>query len=200
MGGTAPAKLTLDLNSEKDKYGLMKAKRELLMDDAVDNTEWLNYVNAGSDFPRVRPSDWGKESYDEFYSNGLGSMSPDRVYKTKLSTQERKVWHEVGYYDSEVAVIENPEVENECVIMLLASPFEVTEETPTAFLVILDGENLEEIDRAYFPEEVKLPWMAHSSWVEVEKEGGDDPVDPVDPSSSTILSVSSILFVIFMLF
>merc|ERR1711972_463235 len=127
-------------------------------------------MNAGSDFPQVRPSDWGNADYDEFYSNGLGSMSPDRIYKTKLSTQERFVWHEVGYYNSEVAVIENPEKEGECVIMLLATPFEVNELTPRAFLVILNGDNLNEIDRAYFPEQVRLPWMAHTTYIDMNVE------------------------------
>ena len=86
MPGTTPAKLVLDLNSEKDEFGIMKAERIFMMEDAEDNNDWLNYMNAGADFPRVRPSDWGKSTYDEFYSNGLGSISPDRIYKTKIST------------------------------------------------------------------------------------------------------------------
>jgi len=206
MMGTVPAKLTLDLNGEKDEWGLMKATRELMMDGAVDNLEWLNYMNAGSDFPRVRPSDYGKESYDEFYSNGLGAMSPDRVYKTKFSTKERKVWQEVGYYNSEVAVIENPQINGECVILLLATPFEISTETPSAFLVVLDGENLKEVDRAYFPEEVRLPWMAHSTWVDVEQMEEDsneipdeEPVEPVTdeiPNSSTTKLFSSVSLLI----
>merc|ERR1712166_1022053 len=187
---------------------VIKATRELMMDGAVDNLEWLNYMNAGSDFPRVRPSDYGKESYDEFYSNGLGAMSPDRVYKTEFSTKERKVWQEVGYYNSEVAVIENPQINGECVILLLATPFEISTETPSAFLVVLDGENLKEVDRAYFPEEVRLPWMAHSTWVDVEQMEEDpneipdeEPVEPVTdeiPSSSTtelFLSVCSLIVI-----
>merc|ERR1719213_624994 len=165
--GTVPSKITLNLNGEKDEWGLMKAVRANLMEEAEDNLEWMTYMNAGSDFPRVKPSDWGKESYDEFYSNGLGSMSPDRVYKTKFSNKERHVWQEVGHYCSEVAVIENSD-RSETMILLLATPFEITKETSRAFLVVLDGKDLSEIDRAYFPEEVKLPWMAHTTWVDVE--------------------------------
>lgn len=208
MPGTTPAKLVLDLNSEKDEFGIMKAERIFMMEDAEDNNDWLNYMNAGADFPRVRPSDWGKSTYDEFYSNGLGSISPDRIYKTKISTKERKVWHEIGYFNSEMAIIENPDVEGECVLMLLVTPFEVTEATPRAFLVVLDGENLEEIDRAYFPENVHLPWMAHSTWSLTERETvPDEPVDQVTdtpntevPSSASgLLALSSLIWCFFML-
>ena len=102
-----------------------------------------------------------------------------------------------------MAIIENPEVASECVLMLLVTPFEVTEATPRAFLVVLDGENLEEIDRAYFPENVHLPWMAHSTWSLTERETvPDEPVDPVTdtpntevPSSTSgLLALSSLIW------
>merc|ERR1712178_179841 len=85
---------------------------------------------------------------------------------------------------SEVAVIENSD-QSETMILLLATPFEITEETPRAFLVVLDGKDLSEIDRAYFPKEVELPWMAHTTWVDIEKEMEPTQEPTVQPEVTT---------------
>merc|ERR1712156_41004 len=147
-------------------------------------------MRSGNEFPRVRTSDWGNEKYDVFYSNGLGAMSPDRVYRSKISTLERQVWHEVGYYNSEMAVIDSPDGES-CVLFLVCTPFEVTEETPTAFLVVLDGENLQELDRAYFPEEIEIPWLAHTTWISDVLENPTTTTTTTTTTSTTTTSTTT---------
>jgi len=162
--GTTPARIVLDLNENPGGDGLAKAHMTDMFEDAEDNDEWQTYMKSGSDFPQVKPQDWGVSDYDEFYSNGLGSLTPDRIYYTQISTKTRKVWHEIGYACTELMIINSPD-QSECVLLFMASPFEITEKTPTAFVVMLDGKDLTELGRAYFPENVRISWSAHSTWI-----------------------------------
>jgi len=167
MMGAVPTRLILDMNEKPDEFGLKPIEKISLFGEPEDevNENWQTYMKAGNEFPSVKPSDVGNENYDVFYSNGLGAMSPDRVYRSTISTQERLVWHEIGYYNSELAVIESP-MNDVCVLLLLCSPFEITPETPTAFLVVLDGESLHELDRAYFSRgcQSALDGAHHMDW------------------------------------
>ena len=110
LPGSVPTRLILDMSLSPGELGLKSAEKISLFGKAEDasNKDWQTYMKAGNEFPSVKSSDSGNEDYDIFYSNGLGAMSPDRVYKSTISTRERLVWHEIGYYNSELAVVESP--------------------------------------------------------------------------------------------
>merc|ERR1711990_550807 len=142
------------------------AKIEGLFTNAPDNANWPSYMTAGSDFPMVSPLDYSKP-YDHFYSNGAGAMIPDRVYHSRISSQERYVWQEIGFHVTEIQVVPSASGE-ESVVVALATPLAM--DGSRAFFVVLDGETLLELGRAYLPADVRIAGTAHTTYVFKEQE------------------------------
>merc|ERR1711881_177293 len=100
-------------------------------------------------------------------------------------------WHEIGYACTELMIVNSPD-QSECVLLFIASPFEITEKTPTAFVVMLDGKDLSELGRAYFPEDVRISWSAHSTWVpELAPQPSPDASTTMVPDESTTTAAGS---------
>ena len=121
-------------------------------------------------------------------------MIPDRIYHSIISTQQRYVWQEVGFHVTEIEIVMSPDGKDS-VVVALNTPFSPGKR---CFLVILDGESLTELGRAYLPEGVNIAGTAHSSWIEVES-AIEPTVGPTTDSSNMFNFSLTILF-IFMLF
>merc|ERR1711912_70290 len=147
-------------------------------------------MEAGADFPQVSPLDFGKD-YDHFYTNGAGAMIPDRIYHSRLSSQKRYVWQEVGYHVTEIEIVHSPDLESS-VVIALNTPFSPG---PQCFFVVLDGETLQELGRAYLPEGVNIPGTAHSTWMEFENQETPTTSEPDtnDPNSSSFMRSVNLL-------
>ena len=150
-------------------------------------------MTAGSDFPQTRPDDWLQSNYDVFYSHGLGMLYVDRIYRTQLSTLDRKIWFEPGHAVFEVGVALSPD-RSETVIMSLAAPLVVTEETPAVFMIFLDGDTMAELGRAYFPDGFRFVISAHTTFLQNEasettttatKTDSPTPVVPADTTTQS---------------
>ena len=122
-------------------------------------------------------------------------MIPDRIYHSIISTQQRYVWQEIGYHVTEIEIIPSPDGKSS-VVVALNTPFSPG---PKCFFVVLDGESLQEMGRAYLPGGVNIAGTAHSTWMEVEAE---EPVEPVteEPSSGALFTASFVLMAVFMMF
>jgi len=161
-----------DLNVEKDNEIPVPLKATIsdeIFATAKDNQKWPAYMANGLDFPSLRPSQIGRY-YDEFFSGGEDSFLVGRIYKSKYSTMERWVWHEVGYHCAQSAVVERPDdhetIEGESVtdmvVVTVCTPY--SDETGKPFFVVLD-ENMVELGRAYLPVGVKIPATLHTTYI-----------------------------------
>merc|ERR1719500_1740895 len=118
-------------------------------------------------------------------------MIPDRIYHSIISTQQRYVWQEVGYHVTEIEIVMSPD-QKSSVVVALNTPFAPG---PECFLVVLDGECLQELGRAYLPKGVNIAGTAHTTWMalDIEEPVTKDPVteDPVteDPGSGSVGNV-----------
>ena len=194
MSHPKPIRISLDLGQKKssDDTPLKAIISEEVFNNAKDNQNWPAYMANGMDFPSVRPSEKGI-SYDEFYSSGQDSFLVGRVYKSKYSTMERWVWHEVGYHCAETAVVERPEDfegdfndSTQTLVITVCTPF--SDDTGNAFFVVLD-ENLKELGRAYLPDGVKVPATLHTTFI---------PRSVEEKSENSASSVSFCLALIFL--
>lgn len=88
------------------------------------DSDWLAYGNGGMDFPVVNYATHYGKPYDHFWSSGFGTVMPDRIYHTEISTETRWVWREEGYSPSEPSFVAHPMPTNEDdgVILSLCSP------------------------------------------------------------------------------
>ena len=165
---------------------------ELFPDNLSDNDQWQSFTYHGHEFPMVTRPDWGNQ-YETFYSCGQATLltAGDRIYKGNVETKERAVWIEPGFMVSELVVASRPEnypIRSEfdkvkTVIGAYATPCskedvpDGTEARP--FYVILDGEDLNELARAYAPVGEHLPISFHMSW-----DDWNDVYEPVETTTA----------------
>merc|ERR1712110_1366154 len=140
-------------------------------------------------FPQVSATDYGKE-YDVFYVNGLSGFYPDRIYRTQLSTLERKVWLEPGHACLETGVAVSPDG-SQTVIISIATPMWLDEALRTSFVVFLDGDTLKELGRAYFPENVRVGASVHTTLLQYAVQD-TTPADTTTGATSSATSVSPV--------
>ena len=92
-----------------------------------------------------------------------------RIYHTEISSKKRWVWREDGYSPSEPIFVSSPDPtsEDDGVILSLVSPYDSRDDKNEfkPFLLILNGRDLTELARAYFPEEYSIPIGFHGTWV-----------------------------------
>lgn len=155
-----------------------------------ENSNFPSYDIHGEEMPMLLPSQYHKPGYKHFYSLGQGTLLWDRVYRTDLETLDRKVWMDNNnYFCAEVSPVEKPEnVEHEIetVVVTICTPQERAEDK--MFLVVLDGENLNELGRAYLPASERAPVMFHSMTLDRNEWKSLDPNDWTE--SSTVQSTT----------
>ena len=85
---------------------------------------------------------------------------------SKISTGERWIWRKPGFSPSEPIFVREPGKTDslEGVIISVASPVDVNS-TEKAFVLILEPEDLSEIARIYFEEDVKIALGFHGIFV-----------------------------------
>merc|ERR1719454_1643589 len=155
---------------------------------AKDNKNWPAYMTNGLDFASVRPSQVGRY-YDEVFTGGEDSFLVGRIYKSKYSTLERWVWHEVGYHCAQTAVSERPENfsadenESDIVVMAVCTPY--SDSTGKPFFLVLDGD-MQELARAYLPDGVKVPATLHTTFISRTTSNSNDDDDDVNDSSVSL--------------
>ncbi|CAG5104199.1 Oidioi.mRNA.OKI2018_I69.chr1.g1139.t1.cds [Oikopleura dioica] len=136
---------------------------EKLFDDDLETFQ--AYTLGGTDFPAVDLTKINEEQ-DDFWSQGIGNLVADRIYHSKISTGERWVWRESGFSPSEPLFIRKPESNNplDGVVISIVSPLEI-DSRERAFVVILEPEDLKEIARIYFKEDVDIALSFHGVFV-----------------------------------
>ena len=196
-----PFRMALDLSrSSGDSNKINTVKVEKLFKLTNDSINFPAYEKMGTEMPKIQDSLLGRP-YDTFTSIGYGTIIADRIYKSTISTQKRYVWLEPGYLVNEAIMLEN-QFKNETVILCLVLPVKQeggTSSTGPPFLVFLDGSagnELHELGRAWFEEDIGLNFGLHTLFI-------PDEIVEDDKSSSSLRNSfnlsSGIVFSIFIL-
>lgn len=174
-------------------------------DSLEDSENWGSFLAQGIEFPRVQDH-LMEHDYDTFYSVGMGSLIPgDRVYRSDIKNKLRKVWMEPGYMVTEPLVVMRPQKyvtqsavddQVEGIIGVYGTPFREDEKTGKlgrSFYAILDEKTLEELGRAYFPEDIRLCTAFHVTYKDCTVEEAKSPDNPESGSVRSYLSLVAIL-------
>jgi carotenoid cleavage dioxygenase-like enzyme len=157
----------LDMGANKK---ITIAGRPMFPEDVDKNeaSEWKCFHQGGIEFPILDFKNSMGKDYDHFWVNGFGTAMPDRIYHVKISTRERWVYMEEGYSPSEPGFMKNPTgtEDDDGIVVTVMSPFHDPELRP--FIAFLHGKTLEELGRAYSPENIKIPVGFHGLWVPYE--------------------------------